>query len=105
MNRPDLNIIVCVDPRKCLWTESYGRSGEDLLAELRHTVHQEGLAEAVQRTKFQTHRMARRQGSWFKSGDQRITWLDAGHPDLPDLDAQVAGHMERFLAGLPAVVK
>ena len=50
MNRPDLNIIVCVDARKCLWAESYGRNGEDLLAELRRTIHEEGLEEAVQVT-------------------------------------------------------
>ena len=43
MNRLDLNIIVCVDSRKCLWAESYGRSGGDLLAELRHAVNEEGL--------------------------------------------------------------
>ena len=50
MNRPDLNIIVCVDSRKCLWAESYGRSGGDLLAELRRTVDDEGLEKAVQVT-------------------------------------------------------
>ena len=50
MNRPDLNIIVCVDARKCLWAESYGRSGGDLLAELRRAVLEEGLEEAVQVT-------------------------------------------------------
>ncbi len=50
MNRPDLNIIVCVDSRKCLWAESYGRSGGDLLAELRRAVDDEGLEEAVQVT-------------------------------------------------------
>ena len=50
MIRPELNIIVCVDSRKCLWAESYGRSGEDLLTGLRRTVHEEGLEEAVQVT-------------------------------------------------------
>ena len=50
MNRPDLNIIVCVDARKCLWAESYGRSGEDLLTELRRAVDDEGLEETVQVT-------------------------------------------------------
>ena len=50
MNRPELNIIVCVDPRKCLWAESYGRNGEDLLVELGRTVHDEGLEESVQVT-------------------------------------------------------
>ncbi len=50
MIRPDLNIIVCVDARKCLWAESYGRSGEELLAELRRAVDDEDLEEAVQVT-------------------------------------------------------
>ena len=50
MNRPDLNIIVCVDARKCLWSESFGRSGEELLAGLRRTVNEEGLEDAVQVT-------------------------------------------------------
>ena len=35
------------------------------------------LEEAVQRTKFQTHRLARRQYTWFKLQDPRINWLDA----------------------------
>ena len=35
------------------------------------------LDEAVQRTKFQTHRLARRQYTWFKLQDPRINWLDA----------------------------
>ena len=50
MIRPDLNIIVCVDARKCLWAESYGRSGGELLAELRRAVDDEGLEETVQVT-------------------------------------------------------
>jgi hypothetical protein len=53
MTRPEVNIIVCVDARKCCWAESYGRTGEDLLAELRRTVHEEGLEEAVQVTPCQ----------------------------------------------------
>jgi tRNA dimethylallyltransferase len=40
------------------------------------------LAEAVQRIKFQTHRLARRQYAWFKSDDPRIHWLDASDPHL-----------------------
>ncbi len=35
------------------------------------------LDEAVQRTKTQTHRLARRQYNWFKLNDPRIHWLDA----------------------------
>ena len=34
------------------------------------------LEEAISKTKFQTHRLARRQYTWFKEEDPRITWLD-----------------------------
>ncbi len=40
------------------------------------------LDEAVQRTKFQTHRLARRQYTWFKLQDPRINWLDASGSSL-----------------------
>ncbi|MDP6549379.1 MAG: tRNA (adenosine(37)-N6)-dimethylallyltransferase MiaA [Dehalococcoidia bacterium] len=40
------------------------------------------LDEAVQRTKYQTHRLARRQHTWFKPDDGRIRWLDASGPGL-----------------------
>ena len=54
------------------------------------------LYEAVERTKFQTHRLARRQYSWFKLTDARIDWLDAANPNLvPEASAMIDG----FLAG------
>lgn len=37
------------------------------------------LEEAVDRSKTRTHRLVRRQYTWFKPGDQRIHWLDADH--------------------------
>ncbi len=40
------------------------------------------LDEAVQRTKFQTHRLARRQYTWFKLQDERINWLDGSASSL-----------------------
>lgn len=40
------------------------------------------LDEAVQRTKFQTHRLARGQYTWFKLQDPRINWLDASGSSL-----------------------
>ena len=40
------------------------------------------LQDAVSRTKTQTHRLARRQYTWFKSFDPRIKWLDASGPDV-----------------------
>ncbi len=35
------------------------------------------LSEAVQRVKYATHRLARRQYMWFRPTDPRICWLDA----------------------------
>ena len=52
------------------------------------------LAEAVQRTKFRTHRLVRRQYTWFKRGDPRITWLDAAGADL---DNRGAAEVKKFL--------
>ncbi len=54
------------------------------------------LDEAVQRTKFQTHRMARRQHTWFKTQDPRIHWLSAASPNL---EAEASALVEGFLAG------
>lgn len=48
------------------------------------------LDEAVQRAKFQTHRLARRQYSWFKPDDSRIHWLDAADPELAEKAAELA---------------
>ena len=62
--------------------------------------HLEGalsLEEAVARTKTQTHRLARRQYTWFKPSDPRIRWLDASEPDLHD---KAAGMVASFLENL-----
>ncbi len=40
------------------------------------------LDESVRVTKFQTHRLARRQYTWFKPGDPGINWLDGLDPGL-----------------------
>ena len=42
-----------------------------------HLQGDSGLDDAVQRTKYRTHRYARQQHSWFKRGDSRIHWFDA----------------------------
>jgi tRNA dimethylallyltransferase len=55
------------------------------------------LDEAVQRTKFQTHRLARRQYTWFKLGDPRIKWLEADGSDLEDRAAVL---VEKFLSAI-----
>ena len=53
----------------------YRELGQHLAGEL-------SLEEAVQRTKYQTHRLARRQYTWFKREDPRIAWLDGDEPEL-----------------------
>ena len=35
------------------------------------------LSEAVEKIKYETHRLARHQGAWFRLDDARIRWLDA----------------------------
>ena len=44
------------------------------------------LDEAVDRSKTRTHRLVRRQYTWFKPGDTRINWLDATY-GLPAAEA------------------
>ena len=59
----------------CLACPGYRELGQFLAGEM-------SLDDAVQKTKFQTHRLARRQYTWFKLGDSRINWLDGIDPDL-----------------------
>ena len=40
------------------------------------------LQEAVEKTKYQTHKLARRQYTWFKKDDARIHWLDSSNLDV-----------------------
>ena len=47
------------------------------------------LEEAVARAKTQTHRLARRQYTWFKPSDDRIQWLDATEAGLHDTAARM----------------
>jgi tRNA dimethylallyltransferase len=42
-----------------------------------HIQGEASLAEAVQKTKFRSHRYARQQHAWFKRGDARVHWFDA----------------------------
>jgi tRNA dimethylallyltransferase len=55
-----------------------------------HLAGEISLDEAVRRTKYQTHRLARRQHTWFKPDDARIRWLDASGPGLEAAAAQLA---------------
>ena len=60
------------------------------------------LAEAVERTKTQTHRLARRQYAWFKASDARIRWLDAGDAALRERASEVVAE---YLSKARAVVE
>ena len=53
MPKPDLNIIVCVDRRRCMYLRSNGRNGPELLEELQAAVERHGLKERVQVTHCQ----------------------------------------------------
>ena len=60
------------------------------------------LEEAVARTKTQTHRLARRQYTWFKLADPRIHWLDSSGPAVEE---QAAAAMDTFLSADSPVLK
>lgn len=54
--------------------------------------HLEGelsLEEAVERVKFETHRFARQQATWFRADDPKIHWLDASTSEAADDGAAV----------------
>ena len=54
------------------------------------------LDEAVRRTKYGTHRLARRQLSWFRAGDSRIRWAAGGEEALRRADG-LAGELAASL--------
>ena len=58
------------------------------------------LEEAVQRTKYATHRLARRQLTWFRPGDPRIHWISV---DAAPCHAEELAR--RFLSPSPAMVE
>ncbi|MEP6872499.1 MAG: tRNA (adenosine(37)-N6)-dimethylallyltransferase MiaA [Anaerolineaceae bacterium] len=51
---------------------------------VRYLKGETSLAEAIDRTKFGTHRLARSQVQWFRADDRRITWVT----DADDIDLQ-----------------
>ena len=59
------------------------------------------LDEAVQRAKFATHRLVRRQYAWFKTTDSRIHWFDAEDEDLVERSAALM--VDFFGAETPVV--
>lgn len=52
------------------------------------------LDEAVQRIKFETHRFARQQNTWFRRDDARIHWFDAGQDGV---ETAVASFVEDWI--------
>ncbi len=60
------------------------------------------LDEAVERIKFETHRFARQQNTWFRRDDPRIHWLDAADPQLATMAAaQVADWLKKEAHAAP----
>lgn len=59
-----------------------------------HLSGETSLDEAVERIKFETHRFARQQATWFRRDDPRITWFDLDEGDDPQ---QVAAAVEEWL--------
>jgi tRNA dimethylallyltransferase len=70
----------------CLACPGYRELGQYLDGEL-------SLDDAIQKTKFQTHRLARRQYSWFKPSDSRINWLDGLDSELPETALNLAAEI------------
>ena len=53
------------------------------------------LPGAIQQIKFETHRLARQQYTWFRLEDDRIHWFDVQRT----ADAQIMGPLNKFLRG------
>lgn len=51
------------------------------------------LPEAVERIKYETHRFARYQDTWFRPEDERIAWFEL------DEDTDRTGEITRYVAG------
>ena len=56
------------------------------------------LAEAVERIKFETHRFARQQATWFRQDDARIRWFDLGEEGV---ETAVLETIQAWLASGP----
>jgi tRNA dimethylallyltransferase len=54
------------------------------------------LEEAVDQIKYDTHRLARKQGAWFRESDPRIKWLEPG--ETVESLATIAALVTRWLA-------
>jgi tRNA dimethylallyltransferase len=54
------------------------------------------LPKAIERIKYETHRLARHQYAWFRLSDTRIKWLDVG--DISKAESDARKLIEDFLA-------
>ncbi|MCA9972551.1 MAG: tRNA (adenosine(37)-N6)-dimethylallyltransferase MiaA, partial [Anaerolineales bacterium] len=52
---------------------------------LDHLAGELTLAEAVERIKFETHRFARQQNTWFRADDPAIAWFDLDEDTVDDV--------------------
>ena len=59
----------------------------------RHLNGDLSLEDAVERIKGRTHKFARHQYAWFRSGDERIRWFDA-ETGLDDAEQEVVRWLE-----------
>ena len=59
------------------------------------------LSQATDRMKVETHRLARHQYAWFRLGDKRIAWLDAGD-EAEVSKANTVRHMIESFASRPS---
>ncbi len=79
----DMMVAGLLDEVKALRNAGYGRSLPAMsgLGYRQLYAHLDGemtLPEAVERIKFETHRFARQQNTWFRADDPAITWFDMG---------------------------
>jgi len=53
------------------------------------------LAEAIQKTKYETHRFVRHQYNWFRLKDDRILWFDIQE----GINSEITAFVAEFIAG------
>lgn len=78
-----------LDEVKTLTANGYGRglpamSGLGYGELLDHLDNKLSMAEALAMAKFRTHKFARRQYTWFKPGDGRISWFEASSESVTE---------------------
>ena len=57
-----------------------------------HLAGELSLEEAVEKTKFDTHRFVRQQKTWFRQDDPRIHWFDPGQNGTEDAVLKLANN-------------